>query len=434
MQIVDHSHPQLCAKIRDRILAEPSQRIPFAAFMEMALYDPEYGYYATNYVNIGSSGDFYTAPHLGADFGELLAEQFAEMWARLNYPNPFTLVEIGAGQGLLVRDILRYLHRHHDACFDAVEYVVVEQSAALVAQQQQRMAKLVASFERLHWRTWDEIAIDSIVGCLFSNELVDALPVHWVTQQDGQLKEIYVTLADATEKPLVTSAPMEMEVDLSALWYGAPAIAPVYSSTQFAEVLAEPSTPELQRYFSVTGIDFPSAAYCQGYRTEVNLAALDWMQTVASRLRRGYVLTIDYGYLAQRYYLPSRSGGTLQCYYQHQYHSNPYIHVGRQDITAHVNFSALQQQGDRHELETLGFTQQGLFLMALGMGDRIANISQLVPDEKFTVADILARREGLHSLIHPNSLGGFGVLIQGKGLEPQMKVLKGLQTPELNLE
>jgi len=397
----DQSQPVLCDRILQHMMAQPQQQITFAEFMALALHDPEYGYYATNQVNIGGSGDFYTAPHLGADFGELLAEQFAEMWRVLGFPTPFTLVEMGAGQGLLVRDVLRYLHRHHDACFEAVTYVIVEASPGLRQEQQQRMAKLVQQFGRLHWAALADIPPDSVTGCFFSNELVDAFPVHRVVQRDGQLQEVFVTAKTPTDGP----------------------------TEGFVEAIAPLSTPRLADYFQHSGLSFPSPAYPEGYTAEVNLAALDWMRTVAERLHRGYVLTLDYGYLAQRLYLPSRRTGTLQCYFQHRHHDDPYCNIGRQDITAHVNFTALQQEGQTHGLEPIDFTQQGLFLMALGMGDRIAALSQLRPNETFTLADILARREALHGLIDPAGMGNFGVLLQGKGLTPAQNQLRGFSMP-----
>ena len=146
----------------------------------------------------------------------------------------------------------------------------------------------------------------------------------------------------------------------------------------------------------------------------MNLAALDWIATVADRLRQGYLLTIDYGYAADRYYSHNRSQGTLQCYYQHAHHSDPYVAIGQQDITAHVDFTALEKQGERCGLQKIGFTPQGLFLMALGLGDRIAALSQSNVDQP--LPDILRRREALHALINPMGVGNFGVLVQAKGL------------------
>ncbi|MEO8891247.1 MAG: SAM-dependent methyltransferase, partial [Coleofasciculaceae cyanobacterium] len=170
--------------IVDKIANTPNQRITFAEYMDLVLYHPEQGYYATGAVNIGSEGDFFTSPHLASDFGELLAEQFAEMWEILGRPTLFTLVEMGAGQGLLAADVLGYLQRRHPDCFEALEYLIIEKAAGLIAQQKRLLEPL--SFP-VRWTSLAEVTENSIkIGCFFSNELVDALPVHLVVK-DGQL-------------------------------------------------------------------------------------------------------------------------------------------------------------------------------------------------------------------------------------------------------
>jgi len=409
------SKPELCQIIAQRIAASQHQRMTFAEFMELALYHPQHGYYSTQHAQGGIQRDFFTSPHLGADFGELLAEQFAQMWEILDRPTPFTLVEMGAGQGLLVQDVVRYLHRHHFECFAALNYFIVEKSASLIAEQQHRLQALTQSWQKLHWKTWDEIPSESIVGCCFSNELVDAFPVHQIVFEAGKLQEVYVTLANhKTGNDEAENQALEPP-----------------SEAHLIEITAPLSTPRLSQYFDQIGLRFSSDIYPDGYRSEVNLAALDWMATVADRLQQGYVLTIDYGYPAQRYYNPTRSQGTLQCYFQHAHHSDPYMAIGHQDITAHVNFTALEHQGNQHGLQTIGFTQQGLFLMALGLGDRIAAVS--TPDSDQSLQDLLQRRETLHALANPMGLGNFGVLIQSKNLTPpQMhQPLKGLTIPSL---
>ncbi|NET55181.1 MAG: hypothetical protein F6K47_02965, partial [Symploca sp. SIO2E6] len=209
------------------------------------------------------------------------------------------------------------------------------------------------------------------------------------------------------------------------------------TTNQFVEVTDIPSTPRLKEYFDLVGIDLFSGAYPDGYRSEVNLAALDWLNSVAKRLQRGFLLTIDYGYSAERYYLPARHQGTLQCYYHHRHHDDPYWLVGQQDITAHVNFTALERQGELCNLQKVGFTQQGMFLMALGLGERLAALSYPgeVPSQAVAtgkdVKTIMQRREVLHQLINPMGLGGFGVLVQSKGLkEKERKVtLQGFTVP-----
>jgi len=382
----------LCEIIVEQITKSPEQRITFAEFMELALYHPQQGYYATNQSGKGIQSDFFTSSHLGADFGELLAQQFAQMWEILGRPNPFTLIEMGAGQGLLVQDILRYLNKHHFACFEALRYIIVEKSLALAAEQQRRFGKFAESWGSLSWKTWEEIPKDSIVGCCFSNELVDAFPVHQVVRVGETLQEIYV-------------------------------------NPSFQETISELSTSKLLEYFENVDVNLAAQNYPEGYRSEVNLQALDWLETVSDRLHQGYLLTIDYGYSAQRYYSPTRTHGTLQCYYQHAHHSNPYLAIGRQDITAHVNFTALERWGEQFGLQNIGLTQQGLFLMALGLGDRLSALS----NSDQSLQNILSRRESLHALMNPMGLGNFGVLIQSKGLKAtqQNQPLTGLSAPML---
>lgn len=411
----------LCRAIAQRIQNSPNQRITFAEFMDMALYHPQEGYYASPRQRIGAQGDFMTSPHLGADFGELLAEQFAEMWQVLGRPHPFTLVEMGAGQGLIVRDVVQYLHRVHFDCFEALDYLIIEKSAALIQAQKHHTASLAEAQSRIRWCELADIPPQSMTGCIFSNELVDAFPVHQLTVQNGQWKEVYVTRASSPDSDDdLDDFCNENDTD------GVP--------LHFTEILDHPSTPQLDSYLSWVGVTSDPAAYPDGYRTEVNLAALDWMGAIAQTLDRGYILTIDYGYSADRYYRPSRPQGTLQCYYQHAHHSDPYQFIGHQDITAHVDFTALEQRGTETGLMTLGRIEQGLFLMALGLGDRLAALSDPDSLAALSANDILRRREALHALMNPIGLGNFQVLLQGKGLSnvEMSTPLKGFTIPPLD--
>ena len=404
MQKTTSSNPLLCQRIADRIQADPQQQITFADFMALALYDPEQGYYATNQAQIGVAGDFFTSPHLGPDFGELLAEQFLEMWTLMERPKTFTLVEMGAGQGLVAADVLKYLaiRKNHASPSEsyaefwaALDYIIVEKAEGLIAAQKQLLQPFPFASHKLQWMSLEQLPEANVVGCFFSNELVDALPVHQFVVQAGALQEVFVTLNAETQA--------------------------------LTERLAAPSTERLAEYLAWQGIDI-SQGYAEGYRSEINLVALDWLSTVAQKLQRGYVLTIDYGYLAPQYYKPQRQG-TLQCFRRHGAHSDPYIYLGQQDITAHVNFTALEQQGLVQGLTSLGYIQQGLFLMALGLGDRLARNNNT--SDVTQLNTVIRRREALQSLINPLGLGGFQVLIQGKGLNEyqQQQTLKGLQIP-----
>jgi SAM-dependent MidA family methyltransferase len=380
--------------ILTKIQANSDKRITFAEFMDLALYHPDYGYYGSGQVAIGAEGDFFTASSLGPDFGELLAEQLAEMWLIMDYPKPFQIVEMGAGLGDLAIDILNYWQLNYPELLQNLEYSIIEESPSLIATQQEKLQFWREKGIRLSWKRWSDIANNSVTGCFFSNELIDAFPVHQVIWQDYQLQEIYVG----------------------------------ENQGNLIEIIAELSTSELLNYFSQVQINIDSDDYPENYRTEVNLQAFDWLNRVSQKLKQGYLLTIDYGYSAQKYYHPQRSQGTLQCYYQHRYHSDPLVNLGLQDITTHVNFTALENHGKSLGLETLGFTQQGLFLMSLGLGDRLAELST----GKFNFAEIFKRRDALHQLIDPTGLGKFGVLLQGKSLTPVQKTrsLKGFH-PEI---
>ena len=375
--------------IKTRIDDSPHQRITFAQYMNLVLYHHQYGYYSSGIASIGSQGDFFTSASLGQDFGELLAIQFAQMWHSLGCPNPFYLVEMGGGNGELASDILNYW-QGNQYLIDALKYVIIEQSPALIEQQQQQLQ----SFNNydLTWRTWSDILTESIEGVFFSNELVDAFPVHLVTKKDANLQEVYVTIDE----------------------------------DKLTETISSVSTEKLAKYFAEIGIDLQQGNYPEGYRTEVNLHSQNWLETISHKLKRGYVVTIDYGYPAKKYYHPARNQGTLQCYYQHRRHNNPYVNLGYQDLTAHVDFTTLENQGNLHNLKSIGFTQQGLFLMALGLGDRLDELSS----GKYNALEIFKRRDALHQLINPAGLGGFGVLIQGKNLSSSQESLLGLKTPD----
>jgi SAM-dependent MidA family methyltransferase len=388
----ENNNPELCAFITEKIEESPQKRITFAQYMDWVLYHPDYGYYSTNKVNIGKHGDFLTSPRLSADFGEVLGEQFVEMWEFLGKPQNFTLVEMGAGQGILAADILPYIQNKYSIFFQNLQYIIVEKSPTFIAEQK----KNLRDYQLVKWQEWDDIADHSLVGCFFSNELIDAFPVHQFVIKDSKIQEIYLTIKTGS----------------------------------FQEIVDNVSTTKIMDYFDLSGIDLSANVYGEGYRSEVNLAALDWLETVTSKLQRGYLLTIDYGYPAHRYYNPYRREGTLQCYYRHRHHNDPYINIGNQDITAHVNFTSLEKQGELSGLAKIGSTQQCLFLMALGLGDRISALSTK-DAEVLDIGTFLKRRDALHQLIDPMGLGGFEVLLQCKGLTDSEKArsIKGFTIP-----
>jgi SAM-dependent MidA family methyltransferase len=373
---MSNNNIELVKLLIDRIDRSSQQQITFAEYMEIVSHDREYGYYATNSDRIGIAGDFLTSPHLGSDFGELLAIQFHQMWQILGESDRFTLLELGAGQGILALQILTYIQVNYPQFMEAIDYQIVENSPAMILSQSQKLAGFPVS-----WNALMDLPDNAIVGCCFSNEFFDALPVHQIIKRSDRLAEIYLTKG--------------IEPEL------------------FREVIGELSDARLAAdYWHLNGINLLTDRYAEGYRTEVNLAALDWLQLISRKLDRGYVLTIDYGYTADRYYNPMRNGGTLQAYDRHRHHNNPYINIGNQDLTAHVDFTALERFGNTIGLIASGFTYQGILLMALGIGDRLANISNATTNMQQT----LERRQYLHQLIDPQGLGRFGVLIQHKNL------------------
>jgi SAM-dependent MidA family methyltransferase len=389
---IDRGNNQLIQFIQGRIVSSPQQRITFAEYMELVLYHPQFGYYASNSDRIGDRGDFFTSPHLGRDFGELLAVQLHQIWQILGSFPSFQIVEMGAGQGILAADILSYMQQEYPDLFTAIDYIIIEAAPAMITAQQAKLS----SFP-VRWCQWSEINDNAIVGCFISNELIDAFPVHQIVVHDRQLQEVYLQWDSVAEN--------------------------------FIEILGSLSTPRLADYWQLNGVKILDDRYLDGYRTEVNLAALDWLTTVSKKLQQGYIISIDYGYTADRYYNTQRSQGTLQCYYRHRHHHDPYINIGYQDLTTHVDFTALEKQGQLIGLNTVGFIQQAMWLMALGLGDRIAAISH----QTGNIQSLLQRRQNLHQLIDPTGLGKFGVLVQSKGLTSKQQeiLLLGLTVPSM---
>ena len=351
LRISDPGDEALLARIRDRI--REKGRITFAEFMETALYDPDHGYYTSGREPVGTRGDYLTGPEMHPAFGAMIARWVAGRWREMGSPSPFDVVEIGAGTGLLHAAIAAYLEKFEPELQRTLHYRAVE-IRGVRSQSGESAIEVLESLAH--------IPDGSITGCIVSNELVDAFPVHVVVVEGRDLREIYVA------------------------WDG----------ERFVEVTGEPSTPQIPSYFDRLGIVLP-----EGYRTEVNLEALGWIRQVAAKLSRGYVLTIDYGYTADEYYSPERRRGTLLCYYRHTSSEDPYVRVGQQDITAHVDFTSLMEAGRKAGLEVVQFTTQRDFLLAQGIREWLERAN---PRE----------RRAILSLIDPRGMGGFKQLVQKK--------------------
>lgn len=299
--------------------------VSFRDFMEMALYYPELGYYTSQKDRIGKQGDYYTSSNVTSIFGEMLGRQLEEMWQILG-EKEFTVVEMGAGMGLLSQDVLGYLEKNQEL-YQNLDYCIIEKSPAMQKEQKKRLG------DEVRWcNSMQELS--GMTGCVFSNELVDAFPVHQVVMGE-ELMEMFVDYRDG-----------------------------------FREVL-RPASAELKEYFAELGVVLP-----QGYRTEANLDAIKWIQEIGSVLKKGFVLTIDYGYPSSELYQEYRSSGTLMCYYKHTANDNPCEHIGEQDITSHVNFSALGHWGRKSGLELCGFTDQAHFLLGLGVEEYLKKLQE----------------------------------------------------------
>jgi SAM-dependent MidA family methyltransferase len=358
-------------------------------FMEMALYDEEDGYYTASSRQIGEGGDYATSPEFHPLFGRMLGRQLGQMLSAFPYDVPLTLVEMGAGKGLLSHTTLSLLRKEFRALYERLTLVIAERSPSLREFQH----RYLAEFERGGKVIWRESisgggeggsslscgageSRDSAddqtglwTGCLFSNELIDAFPVHRVQMKGGELKEIFVAL----------------------------------EGERWVECLNQPSTGELEGYFRRLDIDL-----AEGVEAEVNLKALDWMRGVGRAMKRGYVVTVDYGYPARELYSPARRQGTLLCYYRHTVQEDPYDRIGCQDMTSHVDFTSLVWAGRSVGLELLGFTDQLSFLMGLGIAQEIEGIvAEKGPDDP----EVLRAK----ALLMPQRMGRvFKVLLQGK--------------------
>lgn len=372
----------LADRLRERL--RHTGRLTFAEYMAACLYEPGLGYYTSPGRKVGAQGDFYTSITVHAAFGRVIAREIAAMWRSMDRPSTFTLVEAGAGHGRLSCDIMNFLAEREPDCYAASSLVLVEKEPSLAEAQ---AALLSAHAAKLGWRTPEQLADGfRFSGVLYSNELLDAMPVHRLLMTPEGLREIYVTL----------------------------------DGEQFSEQLDLPSTPALEAYLLKHG-----APLMAGQEAEVSLAGLAWFEAAAAALERGFLLTVDYGFPKVELYAPRRKQGTLLCYYQHRVEDNPYERIGQQDITTHINFSALMERGQELGLATVWFGEQYRFLLSAGIVEEF----EAIEASELSEADKLKARLTLKRLIMPE--GGMGdtfrILVQSKGVaEPQLGCQRGI--------
>lgn len=298
--------------------------IPFDEFMHMALYYPELGYYMRKDIKIGREGDFFTASHLGKVFGIILTKALFELWQKMGCPDNFSIIEIGPGMGYLAQDILEEI-REKDFFLDIkFKYILIEINPELRKIQKERLRKYG---DKIIWQ--DLINnITSLTGVVIGNEILDALPVRVFQIKNNKPFEVYVHI---DEKENLTEILLPARDDTIA----------------YLEEFA------------------PQVFQFEGYRSEINLAMRDFIKQLASVLNRGYVIFFDYGYEKEEFFSYHRSQGTLICYYKHTIKENPYINIGFQDITSHVNFSALEKWAKESGFNVENYTSQSKFLLSL---------------------------------------------------------------------
>ncbi len=366
-------------ELEKKIIARITDQGPitFRDFMAAALYDPERGYYNTERLKIGPTGDYYTSSNVHSSFGAVLAHKLADLLNESAGNRPHTtatIVEMGAGTGRLACDILTTLSDERSELFDRLSYVIVETSHSMRELQKE---KLIEFADRVSWRELSEVGPQTDARLFFSNELVNAFPVHRARFSQGRLVESYVTA-----RPDRTTG----ENRLALAW-------------------GEPSTAELARY-----VERMRVKLSEGQILEINLDAIEWLSRVAASIESGYLVTIDYGDVAEHLYGPDRMTGTLRSFYQHRLADSVLEKVGEQDITASVNFTSLIEYGRDSGLETVSYERQTAFLMRRGLIERIANMQSA----SGAIED-LKERLAIKNLFVPGGVSdNFRVLIQKK--------------------
>jgi SAM-dependent MidA family methyltransferase len=350
--------------------------ITFEAFMDAALYDDEHGYYPSRRRSpgstpVGTDGDYFTSPSSHPAFGALLALQLEEMWRSLGSPSEFVVVEMGAGDGVLGSDISDYVERELPEFATAIRYSSTDLVPPVGSEVVGDNSQLPVG----------------VTGCVISNELLDAHPVNRFIVQGGEVREIFVDYRDGV----------------------------------FVESVGDVSEGEV-----AARVEPFLGMLPESYRGEVNLRLGYWADSISATLERGYVITIDYGYDRPELYKPGRVDGSLRCYYQHTLGQNPLRRIGRQDITAHVDFTAVD-----HVLMVMGFGRIGKpsqqeFLSKVGIDGFLGDIAGRVGRGEISRSESQEDLAGIGSLINPEGLGRFRVAVHSRGVDVDGEALLAL--------
>ena len=355
----------LVAKIQTAI-AEAGGGITFAEFMHRALYTPGYGYYSGGLQKFGGEGDFTTAPEISALFSQSLAGQCAQVLEQLGHAD---ILEAGAGSGIMAATILAELERLGRL---PDRYYILELSGELRQRQRGTLeAHCPHLLKRVEWL--DALPVSGFRGVVLGNELIDAMPVQRFVIEAGEVYEQVVTVVD--------------------------------EGLQLTSRLADQTLTESVRALEVT----LGMVFADGYESEINAAGEAWLHSVADMLDAGLVLLVDYGFPCHEFYHPQRSTGTLMCHYRHRAHPDAMILVGLQDITAHVDFTALAEAGVQAGLSVAGFTTQAHFLLSMGIEQRVASLDA---EQQHKAA------QQIKQLVLPSEMGElFKVIALTKGID-----------------
>ncbi|MDY7033946.1 MAG: SAM-dependent methyltransferase [Thermodesulfobacteriota bacterium] len=352
-------------------------KITFTEYMDMVLYHPVEGYYHSPKEKIGKVGDYYTSPHVHPVFGYLIARLIHKMWNIMNKRHDFTIIEAGAGKGFLCCDILDYIREYFPEFYNPLTYKIIEMGHSF-SMFQRDLLKKKSHEDKVEWFQPDDFrnGIVHFNGCYLSNELLDAFPFNIVQVEEGALKEVYVTL----------------------------------NQDSFVEELGEPSIPALEEYFADLDVHLQ-----EGQRAEVNLKINHWLEEINRAMGSGFIVTVDYGYSADELFASHRKNGTLSCYYRHTVNHNPYIRIGFQDITAHIDFTTIMRFGEQRGFRTSCYLEQYRFLIALGLLGMMEELEKNIYN--MSTVEYYKKKLTMKNFMIPGGMGSiFKVLIQKKAI------------------
>jgi SAM-dependent MidA family methyltransferase len=347
---------QLITLIHDEIKSAGG-RISFARYMELVMFAPGLGYYSAGSRKFGEAGDFVTAPEISSLFSQTLARQVSEVLSFLDASSSEkgNVLEVGGGSGVMAADILAELERLQNL---PNRYLILELSADLRQRQREMLSERVPHLlDRVQWL--DALPKSGFRGVVVANELLDALPVCCFSVEENGIKERFVT----------------------------------WQEDRFQWLSDEPESDELKAQLEIVAKDLPV-----GYQSEINLATIAWVQSIADTLEAGVVLLLDYGFPRHEYYHPERNAGTLMCHYRHRAHEDPFVYPGLQDVTAHVDFTAIAETAQASGLNVSGYTSQAYFLLSNGL-------TELAEANAHNERDQLLYAQQIRTLTMPGEMG-----------------------------